>query len=229
MAMYNLWYQWWSYIIYDITDGYVHNQLKIAKVVPIFKSGDPRLPNNYRPISLLSNFSKIIEKVMHTRLSNFLEHNNLLSMSQFGFRKNHSTIHPMILLDNFVTDALNSKKYAMAIFCDLRKAFDTVNHTILLSKLEKIGIRNRELKWFKNYLSGRRQFVSVNGVCSSFLEVLLGVPQGSILGPLLFLIYINDLPGCSNFFTLLFADDTTLLAKADSPEELYSIANNELY
>lgn len=147
----------------SFSTGCIPHQLKLAKVIPIFKSGDPRLPNNYRPISLLSNFSKIIEKVMYIRLSNFLEHHDLLSLSQFGFRTNHSTIHPMILLDNFVTDALNNKKYAMAIFCDLRKAFDTVNHSLLLSKLERMGVRDKELLWFKNYLSGRWQYTVVGG------------------------------------------------------------------
>ncbi len=123
----------------SFSTGCFPSQLKVAKVIPILKSGDPRLPNNYRPISLLSNFSKIIEKIMSIRLLNYIEHHNLFSNSQFGFRKNHSTIHPMVLFDNFISDAVNNKKYALAIFCDLRKAFDTVDHSILIQKLEKIG------------------------------------------------------------------------------------------
>ena len=212
----------------SFSTGCFPSQLKIAKVIPILKSGDPRLPNNYRPISLLSNFSKIFEKIMSNRLLNHMEYHNLFSKSQFGFRKGHSTVHPMVLIDNFISDALNNKKYALAIFCDLRKAFDTVDHQILLKKLVKVGVRGKELDWFKDYLAGRKQFVFVNGKCSSLMDILLGVPQGSILGPLLFLIYINDLPTSTLFYSLLFADDTNLLAKADTLEELFEFANAEL-
>ncbi len=133
----------------------------------------------------------------------------------------------MVLFDNFITDALNNKKYALAIFCDLRKAFETVNHDILLNKLQMMGVRENELDWFKNYLSGRKQFVFIDGKCSSLRDIMLGVPQGSILGPLLFLIYINDLPSCTSLFSLLFADDTNLLAQAGSPEELFEYVNIE--
>jgi hypothetical protein len=182
-------------------------------VVPIFKSGDKNVMDNYRPISLVSNFSKIIEKIVCNRLTTFLETNNIICNEQFGFRKNHSTVHPMTQFMNFVSNAHNDKEHVIAIYCDLRKAFDTVDHNILFKKLQKIGIRGSELLWFKNYLTGRKQFVHINGTNSSLLDILLGVPQGSILGPILFLIYINDLPLCSALKALLFADDTKLLAK----------------
>ena len=167
--------------------------------------------DNYRPISLLSCFSKIIEKIVCARLTDFLDVNNLISNSQYGFRKKHSTLHPLIHFQNFVSTALDKKEHAIAIFCDLRKAFDTVDHKILLTKLKKMEVRGVELLWFQDYLTNRKQIVHINGSNSLLLNILIGVPQGSILGPLLFLIYINDLPLCSELFALLFADDTTLL------------------
>jgi len=204
-------------------------QFKIAKVIPLFKSGDKSLPDNYRPISLLSSFSKIFEKVVCLRLLNFLEANNILTPDQFGFRKAHSAVHPMVHMMNFVSRALNKKETAIAIFCDLRKAFDTVNHDILLKKMHKMGIRGVELDWFKNYLSNRKQFVYLNGKSSSLLEILLGVPQGSILGPILFLIYINDLPLSTLLKSLLFADDTALLASGSNIEALTDFVNKEFH
>ena len=183
--------------------------------------------DNYRPISLLSCFSKIFEKIACIRLSIFLENNKLLSDNQFGFRSNHSTVHPMLKFMNHVSNALNKKKHCIAIFCDLRKAFDTVDHEILFKKLERLGICGSTLKWFKSYLSERKQFVSIDGVLSDLLEILIGVPQGSILGPILFLIYVNDLPEWSNLLALLFADDTTLLASDDNIDDLILHVNSE--
>jgi len=183
--------------------------------------------DNYRPISLLSCFSKILEKIVAFRLTSFLTDCKILSNWQFGFRPNHSTVHPMIHFTNFLSNAINEKKHSLAIFCDLKKAFDCCDHSILLSKLEKYGIRDSELLWFKSYLSDRRQFVSINDKTSLLTTVLLGVPQGSILGPLLFLLYINDLPLASELFSLLFADDTTLLASSDSVESLNNFVNVE--
>ena len=183
--------------------------------------------DNYRPISLLSCFSKIIEKIVAIRLTSFLTENNILSEWQFGFRSQHSTVHPMVHFTNVISNAFNKKKHLLAIFCDLKKAFDCCDHSILLSKLEKYGVRGTELLWFKSYLSDRKQFVSLNGKNSLLTNVLLGVPQGSILGPLLFLLYINDLPISSKLFALLFADDTTLLASSDSVESLVNFVNVE--
>jgi hypothetical protein len=125
----------------SLETGYVPQQFKIAKVIPLFKAGDRSLPDNYQPTSLLSCFTKILEKAVGRRLVSFLESNDIIPTSQFGFRKNHSMLHPMIHLMNFVTEALNNKETAINIFCNLRKAFDTINHSILLRKLHKIGIR----------------------------------------------------------------------------------------
>ena len=178
-------------------------------------------------ISLLSCFSKILEEIVYKKLTCFLENDNLISSSQYGFRSGHSTIHPMVQFMNYVSETLNKKQHAVAIFCDLRKAFDTCNHTILFKKMEKMGIRGLTLDWFKNYLTDRKQFVNINGVSSNLLNSTIGVPQGSILGLILFLICINDLPHCSTLLAILFADDTTLLASGNNIEELILHVNME--
>ena len=211
----------------SLKEGIVPSQLKTAKVIPIFKSGQKTNIDNYRPISLLSTFSKILEKIVASRLTIFLNNNNILSKWQFGFRAGHATVHPMVHLMNSVAEASNLKKHTIAIFCDLKKAFDTCNHDILFEKLKKYGINNTELSWFKSYLSDRRQFVSVNGASSLLLDIKMGVPQGSILGPLLFLLYINDLPLASEFLTLLFADDTTLIASHTDLNILTQFVNDQ--
>jgi hypothetical protein len=211
----------------SLTTGEIPLQMKTAKVVPIFKSGDPTDVNNYRPISLLSSFGKILEKIVANKLVSFLESNKLISTQQFGFRTSHSTVHPMMLLLNHLTSALNAKKHSIVIFCDLKKAFDTCDHKILLSKLHNIGVRGTELRWFENYLSDRNQYVYINNVSSPMMKILKGVPQGSILGPILFLIYINDLPKCTNMFSLLFADDTTLSDSDNDIQTLISRVNTE--
>lgn len=125
--------------------GIVPQQIKIAKVIPIFKSGSKHVMDNYRPISLLCIFSKIFEKIVYKRLTSFLDINNIISCSQFGFRKEHSTVHPLTLFINKIAETLNNKDSALAIFCDLKKAFDTVDHRILLIKLFNIGVRGTEL------------------------------------------------------------------------------------
>jgi hypothetical protein len=213
----------------SLTTSIVPSQMKIAKIVPIFKTGDRRSMDNYRPISLLSIFSKILEKVVCNRLCSFLETNNILSGAQFGFRPGHSTVHPMVHFVNHVSKALNNKEHSIAIFCDLRKAFDSCDHDILLRKLSRVGIRGQTLAWFKNYLHNRQQFVTISGHNSSLKLIKLGVPQGSILGPILFLLYINDLPLASLFTDFLFADDTTLYTSGPDLPELISFVNAEFH
>ena len=205
-------------------------KLKISRVSPTFKNkGDPLDFSNYRPISLLSNINKIFEKLVYSRLYSFLNLHNSIYDLQFGFRAKHPTNHALISLTENIREALDSGKFACGIFIDLQKAFDTVDHKILLKKLEHYGIIGLANDWFCSYLTNRQQFVSINGFDSKSKVMKYGVPQGSVLGPLLFLIYINDLHKAIKYSTTLhFADDTNLLAVNDSLKKLQKQVNLDL-
>ena len=171
------------------------------------------LTNNYRPISLLHVISKVIEKIIYTQLSLYFESNKLFSDSQYGFRPNHSTEQATLELIDRVISAMDNNDVPIGIFLDLSKAFDTIDHAILLSKLEHYGVDGIPLQLVKDYLTNRKQYAKLNEVNSNVLPINTGVPQGSILGPLLFIIYINDFARASSIFDCnCYADDTTLLS-----------------
>ena len=221
-----------TYIInLTLEQGIFPDSLKIAKVIPIFKQGSRLLCNNYRPISVLPALSKIFERCILNQLTFYFTIENILIPNQYGFRSDNTTTDCLVELIDEITLALDEGCYAVSLFLDLHvsKAFDTVNHSILLSKLNFYGIRDVENQWFSSYLIKRKQRVYVNGAESSFLSVNSGVPQGSILGPFLFLVYINDIVNATNYFSLrLFADDTSLTATGRDLDALLHPINSEL-
>lgn len=196
----------------SLCTGIFPDSLKIAKISPIYKKGDAHITDNYRPISLLPVLSKIFEKVVFLQVYEYFVENNLLYDSQYGFRKYHSTEFAALEFTDKIISNLDQGKLPIAIFLDLSKAFDTIDHSILIHKLEYYGIRGTSLNWFKSYLSNRQQYVQFNDCTSSHSIITTGVPQGSILGPLLFIIYMNDIATVTNkFHFTLYADDTSLV------------------
>ena len=213
----------------SLSQGFFPNQMKIARVVPLHKNGDHSNVSNYRPVSILPLFSKIMERLMYDRLVSFINKHNILYKFQFGFRNKHSTNMALIVLIDKIVSAIDKGEVVIGIFLDLKKAFDTVNHNILLQKLHKLGIRGVAHKWLSDYLCNRQQFVSFDGVDSKYEKIICGVPQGSILGPLLFLLYVNDMANVSDLLVpIVFADDTNIFLSGKNVNETINIFNIEL-
>ena len=207
------------------------NALKVSKVIPIYKKGDKLLFSNYRPISLLPSLSKIFEKIILIQLTEYLDKNNIITAHQYGFRKKHSTELAALHLTDHISWELDKKNKPLAIFLDLSKAFDSLSHDILLSKLRHYGISGNSYDLIQSYITERYQYVKYNETDSNLMKIKQGVPQGSILGPLLFLIYINDFPSSSKLFNfMMYADDTTLYCNLNEIEENHRnlIINTEL-
>ena len=204
-------------------------QWKIARVTPIFKEGDKNAKSNYRPISVLPVISRLFEKLVYNQLYEYMSTNGLIASCQSGFRAHHSTTTALLKCTDDWLNGIDAGKYAGVVFVDLKKAFDTVDHGILLQKLAHYGVQGHELEWFKSYLSKRTQFTRVNGCDSRVQSISLGVPQGSCLGPLLFSIYINDLPMViDNAKVYMYADDTCISFQADSVAKLNEGLNKDL-
>ena len=214
----------------SLREGICPDLTKIARVIPTYKDkGETYLYTNYRPISLLPVFSKILEKLIYNKIFHFLVRYKIIFKSQYGFRRGHSTTHATLDFLKTIDRAFEESEYAIGVFCDLSKAFDTLDHQILLTKLDHYGIRGKWHSWLASYLSNRKQYVDISGVCSSQKDITVGVPQGSILGPLLFLVYINDLPASLEKLTpVMFADDTNLVIKGKNMSQMISSLNSDL-
>lgn len=210
----------------SILKGHFPDKLKHGIIIPIHKGGSRMDITNYRPITLLNSLSKVLEKAINNQLIEYLESNNILSHNQFGFRKNKGTSEAVATVTDFLVENLDKRSKCMSIFLDLCKAFDTISHSKLLQKLSNIGINGNELSIFRNYLTNRKQSVKINECLSNQLTISFGVPQGSVLGPTLFLIYINELCNLSIDAKIVsFADDTILLFKSSNWNGIYLKAN----
>jgi hypothetical protein len=209
-----------------LSTGIFPSAFKKSRITPIYKSGSKDCINNYRPISILSTLSKILERIMNNRLIKYLEDQKLLAQAQFGFRVGKSTADAVHKVTDFLVNNLDNKKKTAAVFLDIAKAFDTVSVEIMINKLENLGVRDLQLKLFRDYLSNRTQCVQIDNFISEELPIYCGVPQGSILGPTLFLVYINDLcqQTIPNAKIVTFADDTALLFSGDTWDEVFSCA-----
>ena len=209
----------------SIATGKVPDELKLAKVTPLYKKNDKLDVGNYRPVSVLSVLSKVLEKAVYTQLHKHLNENGLIYQYQSGFRPGHSTETCLIYLTDYIKRHTAQGLYTGMLLLDVQKAFDSVNHHILCDTLYAMGV---DPTWFRSYLTGRKQTVSVNGVFSEFLDISCGVPQGSLLGPLLYLCYSNGMVISVSCKLLLYADDSVLIVSHSNPDVISKKLSTEL-
>ena len=213
----------------SLAQGIVPSSWKHAVVIPLHKGGSDKEVNNFRPVSLLPIQGKLIEKIVHKRIVEWLDQNNILDSRQGGFRKGHSTTDTTVNFVNDLYSAINDEKVTIAVYIDLRKAFDTVNHQILCRKMENYGIIDQNLTWIRSYLSDRTQSVFVNGTTSNEEPISCGVPQGSVLGPLLFLIYVNNMKNSLSVSSYhLYADDTVIYYSGNQIADIVPFLQSDL-
>ena len=213
----------------SMEEGKVPSHFKKALIKPLYKKGAANQCGNYRPVSLLPSLSKILEKAICRKLMSYLERNQTLCDSQYGFRPKNQTTHVVHNMMNFISEKGIDNEVCLATYIDLSKAFDCLQYDKLFLKLDRLGVQEKPLEWFKDYLSSRKQQVDIDGEKSDWLDVKLGVPQGSILGPILFLIYMNDINKCDQTVQFTkFADDTTILCSGKSLDIAVEIMTNAL-
>ena len=213
----------------SVSEGVFPDVLKVARVVPILKSGNSRIVGNYRLISILHTLSKIIEKIMKSRVSSYLKKEDIMSKEQYDFRSGLSTSDAILEFTDRCTVNSDNKLFTIAVYLDLSKAFDTVDRNIMVSKLERMGIRGVVRDWFESYLTDRRMFVSTGGVNSDMKTVNIGLPQGTVFSPYLFSLYVNDMNKSSSKLNFVhFADDTNVFMSGNNLQNLCEEVSVEL-